>query len=399
MTSPESTWRPRGPLALALTIVACLLLVAAAGLAYCMAFPVRWDGLGKLGAVALFFPLHLLLATLAAALLWAVAGWLRARLAAWVFAAVVVLTALMALVPTAAIWQRAQALKVPLLLGKYLDNARRMNSGLPQPERSVVYGVAKDGTKLELDVWRCAEPNAGPLRPAMVVIHGGAWNHGNRSMLPDWNRWLNHLGYQVFDVEYRMPPPVRWLDEVGDVKAALGWVAAHAAEYHVDPTRISVMGGSAGANLAMLAAYSAGDAQLPPSTEVAPVAVRSVVNFYGPTDMTLLYRTCQSPDYVRPLLAAYLGGTPDEVPDRYRVVSPLVHVDASAPPTLTLLGTSDRLVATEHATLLDQALAAAGVPHETYLLPATDHGFDTNWGGFGTQIARAKIRKFLRRHG
>jgi len=41
-------------------------------------------------------------------------------------------------------------------------------------------------------------------------------------MIPGWNRWLNELGYGVFDMEYRMPSPVRWLDEIGDVKSALG---------------------------------------------------------------------------------------------------------------------------------------------------------------------------------
>jgi hypothetical protein len=41
----------------------------------------------------------------------------------------------------------------------------------------------------------------------------------------------------------------------------------------------------------------------------------------------------------------------------------------------------------------------AGVPHASYLLPATDHGFDDNWGAFGTQIARVTIERFLRQHG
>jgi acetyl esterase/lipase len=140
-----------------------------------------------------------------------------------------------------------------------------------------------------------------------------------------------------------MPPPVRWLDEIGDVKAALGWVVAHAAEYHVNPARVSVMGGSAGGNLSMLAAYSVGDPRLVPSTDVPPVAIRSVIDFYGPSHMALLYRTCESPEYVRPLMKEYLGGAAEDFPDRYRLLSPLTHVTAKAPPTITVIGTSDRL--------------------------------------------------------
>lgn len=89
----------------------------------------------------------------------------------------------------------------------------------------------------------------------------------------------------------------------------------------------------------MLAAYSAGDPQLPPSTDVPPIMVRTVINFYGPSDVALLYRTCKSPNYVRPLMKQYIGGTPEEFPDRYRALSPLTHVSAKAPPTITILGT------------------------------------------------------------
>jgi acetyl esterase/lipase len=391
-------WRPQGVLAWLMTVIACLLAAITATVAFCMLNPVRWDGLGKFGALALFFPLHLLPVTVVAAVLAWFARRCRTRLAAWLFGLAMMLTAIMALTPTVAVWGIARELSVSLSLGDYLAHAGHMNAGHPQTDRSVVYGTAKDGTKLELDVWRTGQANTGPLRPAVVFVHGGAWVHGNRSMLPDWDRWLNELGYEVFDVEYRMPPPVRWQDEIGDVKAALGWVVAHAAEYHVDPMRISVMGNSAGANLAMLAAYSAGDPQLAPSTEVAPVVIHSVINFYGPADLALLHRNCKSPEYVHVAFKKYIGGTPDEFPDRYRVLSPLTHISEKSPPTITFLGSSDRLVATDQAKLLNQALTKASVPHEMYFLPGNDHGFDINWGGFGTQIARAKIKDFLKRH-
>ena len=392
-------WVPRGVLGWVLAVVALAVALLMAVLAVCMAFPIRWDGLGKFGALVLFFPMHLLVFTLMASVLAFIAKQCRAKLAAWLFVLVVTLTATMALTPTVAMWERAREWNVPLSLGNYLAHAWHMNSGPPQTDRSVVYGTAKDGVKLELDVWRTGQPNRGPLRPAIVIVHGGAWVHGARSMLPDWDQWLNELGYEVFDVAYRMPPPVRWQEEIGDVKSALGWVAAHAAEYHVDPARISVMGHSAGANLAMLAAYSMGDPQLLPSTDVPTVAIHSVINLYGPTDLTLLYRTCKSREYVEGAMKEYIGGTPDEFPDRYRVLSPLTHVSAYAPPTITVLGSNDRLVSTDQADALSQALGNAAVPYETYVLPGSDHGFDVNWGGWGTQVARAKISQFLRKHG
>ena len=83
---------------------------------------------------------------------------------------------------------------------------------------------------------------------------------------------------------------------------------------------------------------------------------------------------------------------------RYRALSPISHVRADSPPTLSILGTSDRIIRREQSELLDQALRRVGVDHEQIYLPGNDHGFDTNWGGFGTQIVRARIEAFLRRH-
>jgi hypothetical protein len=60
---------PTGARTWPLTVVAGLLAVLMAGLAYCMVHPVPWDGPGMLGAVALFFPLHLLAFTAAAGVL------------------------------------------------------------------------------------------------------------------------------------------------------------------------------------------------------------------------------------------------------------------------------------------------------------------------------------------
>ena len=86
-----------------------------------------------------------------------------------------------------------------------------------------------------------------------------------------------------------------------------------------------------------------------------------------------------------------------DYPKRYRLVSPISHVGAQTPPTITLIGVNDRLVPVNQAQVLAEALARAGVAHETYLLPASDHVFDANWGGFATQIARARIKDFLER--
>jgi acetyl esterase/lipase len=382
----------------ALTVLACPLTVITLALAVYFLDPANGTSLPHdLGARALSFSLHLLALSIVALGLGLLAWRLRAQLAGSVFVLVVILSSFLALSPSIAMWQLASKENVPLSLGTYLAYAAHRNNGGPQVERTLVYGTAADRTKLVLDIWLSDVTTTGSSSSAVVKVHGGGWTGGNRSQGIDWNRWLNQLGYHVFDVEYRMPPPERWKDEVGDVKCALGWVAANAPNYQINPTRISIMGFSAGGNLAMLAAYSMGDPRLPPSCDVPTVSVKSVINLYGPADLTLLYGSSGSRTYVQNVMRQYIGGPPTQYPDRYRAVSPLSYIGANTPPTLTLLGTSDHIVPIDQARSLDQALAQAGVTHETYLLPGNDHGFEVNWGGFGAQFAREEIKAFLRR--
>ena len=83
--SVQKSWKPPSIWAWLLTVMAGLLALIAAVLAYCMMFPVRFDGLGAIGVFALLYPLHLLLFTAVAAVMAYMALRSRARLAAWVF--------------------------------------------------------------------------------------------------------------------------------------------------------------------------------------------------------------------------------------------------------------------------------------------------------------------------
>ena len=374
-----------------LAVVAVVAAIPVAVVAWCTVRLVRFDGIGRVGAAALIFPLHLLVPAAGLAALAIVAAVVGAGWTAGAFGGLAAVVAALALGPAVAIARRARALEVPLSLREYIAWARRPNFGGAGPGPARVFATV-DGVDLLLDWWPAVAdagpPPGGEPAPAVVKVHGGGWTGGGRNEAAQWNRWLNALGYHVFDVDYRLAPPPRWEDAVADVQQAVAWVAAQAGAVGVDPTRISLMGHSAGGHLALLAGYRG-----------AAPPVRCIVNIYGPCDLGRLYGTGGSHVYLDQCLRSFAGGPPTEQPDRYRALSPLDHAGPSSPPTITLHGRRDRLIPIEQAALLDDALAAAGVAHETCLLPATDHGFDVNWGGFATQIARARVERFLGQHG
>jgi acetyl esterase/lipase len=228
-----------------------------------------------------------------------------------------------------------------------------------------------------LDVWQTSVTGNGP-RPAVLKVHGGGWIGGARSEQFQWNLLFNALGYDVFDIDYRMPrdvDPAKWVwtNEVGDVKCALRWIVANAAKYNVDANRIGIFGHSAGANLTALAAYTRGDPKFPSSCPGPDVQLKFVVNVYLPSDLALMYETTGSA-FVRDSLATYLGGSPSQVPDRYKMASPVNYVGAKLPPTILIHGLTDRVVPVEQSRIMDAALAKTGVVHEYYELPYADHG-------------------------
>jgi hypothetical protein len=206
-----------------LIALACLLAAITVALAVYWLDPVEVTSLPRgAGPQALSFPLHLLLITVASLGLGLLALWLQVRLAAGIFGLAAILSALLALWPSVAMWRLAQQEDVSLSLATYLAYAMHRDGGGPQLERTVEYGVAPDGTKLVLDVWLAKWAAPGSSSMAIVKVHGGGWSGGSSSEGVAWNKWLNELGYSVFDVEYRLSPPERWKDEVGDVKCALG---------------------------------------------------------------------------------------------------------------------------------------------------------------------------------
>ncbi len=394
------SWTPRGTLAWSLTLFAILLTAFVATTTLYMINPMSYGSFGgDLGFIGLLFTPQLTVISMVSVVLAFVAKRIFAWLSVILFFLCAFVTLLIVVLSTVAIWQRAEQYNVPISV--FASLRPKINSLEPQNFRTVFYGTTADGTRLELDMWRVNTFNVNVSHPAIVRVHGGVWVQGERNDLGMWNEWFNDLGYDVFDISYRLPPAPHWknTNEVADVKCAIGWVYDHAKEYHIDTASISLTGCSAGGNLALLAAYTMGNPVLPPSCPSKEVKIRSVINFYGPADLESLYLNSGTPEYVQNVFPQYIGASLAEKPDEYKKLSPLTYIKKGLPPTITLLGESDRLVPTEQGIRLDIALKKAGVHHELYLIPWTDHGFDGSWNSFASQIARDKVKHFLERYG
>jgi acetyl esterase/lipase len=237
---------------------------------------------------------------------------------------------------------------------------------------------------------------AGP-HPFVLVVHGGAWRSGDKGVMRHVSRALARAGHVVIDVQYRLAPGNPFPAAVADVKCLLGRVRQRAAELAIDPDRGALLGRSAGGQIALVAAYSAGDPRLPPACAVEDLSVSSVVGLYAPTDLAWSYDSPVRPDVVEGphVLELYLGGAPSAVPEAYRLASPVTWVDRAVPRTLLVHGTGDRLVSVDNARRLARALRDRGHPVEVLEIPLAEHGFDAHAGGIADQLAQYAILRYL----
>ena len=320
-----------------------------------------------------------------------------ARKSSLVAAGLCAATVAVSLMPVAQAWKDASAEGVSLSLPGYFAGPAFAADRSPE---TVTY-ARPGGEELEADVWRppgggpAGEADAAKGRPAVIVVHGGGWRSGERGDFPRWNAWLASKGYVVFDIDYRLSPPPSWRDAPADVRCAVGWVKENAARYGVDPERVALMGRSAGGHLALLTAYTQGSAPTPgcDARNLHDTGVAAAVAFYPPTDLARL----SSLGYLGGM-DRFIGGTRDAVPERYRLLSPVLRVDPRAPPTFLAHGGDDQIVPSGQSELLADRLREAGVPHRLVELPWANHTFDFLWGGWGSQITRSTLQEFLEVH-
>lgn len=253
-------------------------------------------------------------------------------------------------------------------------------------ESHVVRGVpfaAPDGIPLVLDIYK---PLSTARSPILVQIYGGAWQRGAPADNEWFARYFAARGYVVVAVDYRHAPRWKWPAQIEDVRSALQWIRAHAGEFDGDSARIIVIGRSSGAQLAMTAAFQ----------DPSP-SIRGGVSFYGPVDIAEGWRHPPEPDslHVRDILWAYLGGTPDQAPDRYREASPITYTSRKLPPTLLMYGKRDHIVEARFGEQLDRALKKAGTTSVLLELPWSEHAFDELPNGLGGQIGLYYTEAFL----
>jgi acetyl esterase/lipase len=223
---------------------------------------------------------------------------------------------------------------------------------------------------------------AGPF-PALVAVHGGGWVQGARSAFQYWGPYLAARGYAVFAASYRLAKPGQktFPHAVHDVLAAVQFVRGSAGAFKLDPDRVGLLGASAGANIAGLAALGRAaaifkDGYPQDAHAAASTQVKVLVGVYGVYDLLEMWQAyaCASPRENN--IERFLGAAPMESRRLYFDASPISYATVANNQLGVFLacGTEDDLVnrrAQTDAFLL--ALKQAGFFARTCILAGAGH--------------------------
>lgn len=247
-----------------------------------------------------------------------------------------------------------------------------------KPDRKVVYKTV-GARKLELHLFEPRNTRAGAKRPCFLAIHGGGWVAGTPDVMYCVASHFAERGWLGISMQYRIARKDRDTTVfycVQDVRSAMRYLRAHADELGIDANRIVAGGRSAGGHLAAAAALFDGLDE--PGEETSVSCVPNACALYSAV-----------------LDTSEQGYGNELIGERWREVSPLLHVRAGLPPTIVLHGMRDTTAPTAGAQAFAEAMKKAGNRCELILNQKGSHSYMMRTEALFTE-AMAQTEEFLR---
>lgn len=269
--------------------------------------------------------------------------------------------------------------------------------GMVDLKTDVVFSSA-NGEKLALQLLKPMWPSSGSGFPLVVFIQGSSWTKPNQFWQIPQLSMLARRGFVIASVTHRSCWDVPAPAFLKDVKTALRFLRAHAAEYDIDPDRVCAWGTSSGGNTALLLGLTADMPEFE-TDEWAGVSTKvgCVVDCFGPTDLIKMIEDQYGamPKNKENLLYALGGFDAETYQNTLRAISPIQYVKEgdALPPFLILHGDADNVVLYEDSEALYDKLTACG--HNADLVRITGAPHE---GSFWSSELLGIIFDFIEKH-
>ncbi|WP_159780011.1 alpha/beta hydrolase [Flavobacterium sp. 9AF] len=152
--------------------------------------------------------------------------------------------------------------------------------------------------------------------PALILIHGGGWKSGDKSMLKPLAQTICRNGYQCFAIEYQLSDEAKYPQSIDNILEAIAFLKNDVKKFKIDTLKIGILGCSSGGQMASLI-----------GTKYSHT-IQAIVNLDG----ILAFHHPESKEGI--LASEWLGGTYEEKPEIWEDASALSHVSKNTPPIL-----------------------------------------------------------------
>lgn len=255
--------------------------------------------------------------------------------------------------------------------------ARIVKSDVPQSifaNYNVVYAEHLK-RKLRMDIFFPQKKSKNKL-PLVLIIHGGGWRSGDKSMEWPTAIQLAQNGYVAATVEYRLSGEAKYPAAIYDLKEAIRWIRKNANKLNVDLNKIAVSGVSAGGELAAFLGTTGDLQKFEGVSQLSEFStkVQAVIDIDGIVDFTNPAESGKDTIATKPSAGrAWFGVTYKENPTVWEEASPIKYISEKTPPILFINSSQHRYHAGRDEMI--EKLTKYNIYSKVYTIPDTPHPF------------------------
>lgn len=261
----------------------------------------------------------------------------------------------------------------------------------------------KTGMPLHVHIltpWPFDDGAADRRFPLIVFVQGSAWLKQEMYNLPQLAQMVKR-GYIVAIVEYRPSTVAAFPAQIADTKSAIRFLKKNADQYNIDASKIVLWGDSSGGHTVLMTAVTLDRNQYDDEgQDKAPISLKAVVDFYGPTEISKMNKEPSTWDHMsaKSPEGLFIGGVNVlDNPERVKPTIPMGYLskDQRLPPILIIHGSKDRLVPFGQSVMMYDALKKFDKEAVMYQLKGADHGGTPFWSSDMLNLVDAFIRRHL----